>query len=103
MSSTGGRWRRELAAVDGRGNDQHRHLHDDRATFDKGVAAWRAQVPGDDLHDVRPELLHGARGTTMVAPGTMYDSTKTTPTKLRPTGTTPRNGSTGCRVRPVAT
>ena len=56
---------------------------DDRATFDKGIAAWRAQVPATIYMTSDRNTYTALAGLPLVAPGTMYDSTKTTPTKLR--------------------
>ena len=56
---------------------------DDRVTFDKGVAAWRVQVPATIYMTTDRNTTAQLAGLPLVAPGTMYDSIKTTPTKLK--------------------
>ena len=56
---------------------------DDRVTFDKGVAAWRAQVPATIYMTSDRNSYSALAGLPLVPPGTMYDSTKTTPAKLK--------------------
>ena len=58
-------------------------FNDDRATFDKGIAAWRAQVPATIYLTSDRNSYSQLAGLPMVAPGTMYDSAKTTSTSLK--------------------
>jgi hypothetical protein len=76
---------------------------DDYATFDAGVAAWRAQVPAAIYLSGDSNTIPGLAGMPISPPDTMYAQTSTSRSSLSRYWYTPPGSSPASRASPAAT